>query len=589
MIVAIVPLTVATIITNQNSREAMEKEILRQNSSQIEWVNSEFSNNVERIDEALTAFYFDNNIQFYLNKISDGDTLKSMGVTFFQNKLNNYLLANYRDFESVSFYIFEEGKAYHASIEKIFRVEAISKNYLNEESVFNFEDNLFYINNCKFNKSLTKDEVVDGPYMTIFKKRFEDQKIIAALVVKLKWRLFDKAIDLLNIEKGNRIFFVYSNGKVIYNNGKDTIKQDYLQDILKNIKVEKKENYFKIADDYVFYEQLSSDLFLIKTIPISIASDFYRKTLYSQLIIIFITGFLIISITIFLGRYLTKPILTLTHSMRDIDNLLNSKTLPASKVKSNDEIKVLEESYLVMLQKIKDLIDLEYKQKIEMQSAQLMALQAQINPHFMYNTLQMIGAMAVEKNSPEIYQIISAFSNMMRYNMRMVEELVTIDQELDNVDNYLKIQQMRFDRKLKINYEIEEGVKQYKIPKLSIQPIVENCFKHGFIKSSQEWTINIKVRQADEMVIIKISDNGQGIEPDKLREIRHDLQQSTNTIFNHLENLGLKNIDSRIKLFYGPEFGLGIDSISGTGTEVIMKISTSIINRGIYNDQSTNY
>lgn len=584
IIVAIVPLTVATIISNKNSLEAMEQEILRQNSFKIDWADREFNDSIKRIDESLTAFYFDDNVQFYLNKLNSKNRLQNMGLTFFDNKLTNYLLANYVDFESVSFYILEEKKVYHASIEKGFLSGSISEGFIERSPIFDTENNFFYIENNLakyYSNNLNESK---GYYMTKYYRRFDDQKIMAILVVKLKEELFKKTINLLDMEDGNQIFLLNGRGELVYNY-KYYIKQnDFISEIFNKIKDLQEKNYFKYRKNYVFAEQLSSDLYLVKTIPISVASNFYRETLYSQLAIIYITSVLILIIIIFIGRYITNPIVTLTKSMQNIELYLDSDNLPTTQVKSNDEIKVLEKSYLAMLQRIKDLIDQEYKQKIEMREAQLMALQAQINPHFMYNTLQMIGAMAVEKDSMEIYRLISAFSNMMRYNMRLTDDLVTIEQELNNVYDYLQIQEMRFDRKLNVRYYIDENTKKEMIPKLSIQPIVENCFKHGFINQSQIWQIDIRIYIDDDIIVVRIKDNGQGIRPGDLKSIRQNIKKPTETIFTHLEDLGLKNIDSRIKLHYGGEYGLSIFSEFGIGTELVLKIGLSSHSKEDRND-----
>lgn len=573
LLIAIVPLTIATAISYQNSKQAMEKEVLSQNSSKIEWVNNEIQDNLERIDEALTAFYYDNNMQFYLSKVGEEDTLKNFGSTYFRDKLRSYLFANYRDFVSVSFYVVEEKIAYHYSAENGSVTESLSDDFMNEKEELSTDNGLFIFKNT-INEYSIDVESVDGPYLTKFYRRFDDQKIMSILVTKLNWDIFNKAIELLNIEKDSQIYFVNKSGKVIDGLYKEAPSQDHIHALLESIgNYQENSNFLLIDDYYVFFESMTEDIYIVKTIPKSIVSESYIKTLNLQMLIIIVTSALVIMLTIFLGMGFTKPITMLAKSMQDIEGHINGDSIYAlPEVKTNDEIKILEQSYKLMLKKIKDLIDQEYKQKIEIQSAHLMALQAQINPHFMYNTLQMIGAMAVEKNSPEIYQIISAFSNMMRYNMRLSEEMVTIQEEVDNVKNYLQIQQMRFDNKLKIDYFIDEQIKDYKIPKLSMQPIVENCFKHAFSKKNREWYILVKVLSEGDTIVIDIQDNGKGVSSAKIQEIQRVLAMSTNTIFNHSENLGLKNIDSRIKLFFGEQYGLHIEGSNDKGTTVIMRI-----------------
>ncbi|GMQ61965.1 sensor histidine kinase [Vallitalea maricola] len=562
--VAIVPLMVAAVISRQNSQDAMEQEILTQNESKMEWVNREFYGNVERIDESLTAFFFDNNVQFYTSKVDQNDSWQKEGIQFFRTKLKAYLFANFRDFITVRYYSFESNKVFSASYEQDFLINEISDDEFKTNQLFKNEGGLLY--NIKEKE---KGQVIEGPYLTKIYRRFDNQEVISALVVKLNWNLFERAAGLLNTEKNSREFFLDGEGKIIYETHKG-LERDNSDEIYEYVKESDEGGYLIINDEYVFHRRLSEELYLVKTIPTSIATEFYRKTMSSQLVIILLTGIIIIGIILFFGAQLMKPIRSLTKSMQNIDDLLVSDALPETIAKTNDEIKVLEQSYRFMIDKIRNLIDKEYKQRIEIQSAQLMALQAQINPHFMYNTLQMIGAMAVEKEAMEIYEIIGAFSKMMRYNMQLTEELVTVEQELANVEQYLQIQKKRFDKKLIVYIHVPENTKQILMPKLSIQPIVENCFKYGFVRTEREWIIDVRIWQDTGDLYVSVKDNGQGITAGRLLEVQRNLIGDEEAPFYKNENLGLKNIDARIKMYFGRTYGLKVESEEGQYTTITM-------------------
>jgi two-component system sensor histidine kinase YesM len=555
LLVGIVPLVVATFISRQNSQDAMRQEIIKQNLSKIEWVDSEFYNNVDRIDEALTAFFFDNNILFYSSKVEENDSWKTVGIQYFRTKIKSYLLANYRDFMTVKYYAFESNRVFSVSVEKDFVIENITDDELEQNPLFTNEGGLFY--------NIQTDEIeqnIDGPYLTKIYRRFDNQKIIGALVVKLNWNLFEASSQLLTTEKDSRVFFIDNEGRIIYQSNASRYANNQLKNIFQSIKTTEEGDFFIHNDEYIFYRKLSESLYLVKTMPTSIATEFYNEILSSQLLIIFVTGFIIFGIILFFSAQLTKPIRMLTKSMQNIDGILEGEELPVMITKTNDEIKVLEQSYRFMIHKIRDLIDKEYKQRIETQSAQLMALQAQINPHFMYNTLQMIGAMAVDKEAIEIYQVISAYSKMMRYNMQLTEELVTVDQEIKNVQQYIQIQQMRFGEQLNIDIQIEPLTTDMLIPKLSIQPIVENCFKYGFVKREMVWEIHIRVWMESECLFVEVSDNGIGISKKHLSEIRKNLSDENQIHFYNSDHLGLRNIDSRIKIHFGKTYGLKVES-----------------------------
>ena len=571
LVIAIIPLMIATIISYTNTKDAIETEVLGQNNAKIDWVQTNIKNDLSRINESLTAFYFDNDITFYLNKINSDGSLGSISSSFYANKIKSYLMANYQDFQLVSFYIVDSLKAYHYSMESALTVEQLPADFMQTNPLFQASSDLIFnepvLNQYDFSVKTS------GPVMVKYYRRFDDRRIIAVLVTQLKWKMFDNAIELLNLEKDSQIYFVRGNGQVIYGRY-STLNQDQLLSIMAQVKATGSGQIPLVDNNYIFMRQVYDDIYLIKTLPIAVIRQAYIKTLNYQLVLIILTVALIVVLTFLLGSWITRPITTLARSMHHVENYLeNNNQIYQVQVKSNDEIKILEQSYQMMLERIKLLIEEEYKQKIEMQSAQLMALQSQINPHFMYNTLQMIGAIAVENNTPEIYKLIAAFSNMMRYNMQFKQDMVTIKQELENLDYYLDIQRERFDGNLKVEYEVDPSCLNCRIPKLTLQPVVENCFKYGFTKKIHTWQIRVLIASEDDTIMITVEDNGIGIPKEKLAEINRVLAESTRSIYSFTENLGLKNIDSRIKLFFGNDYGLTIRNREHSGTSVAMRIA----------------
>lgn len=560
IIVAIVPLTMATIISNESARRAMEKEIIDTNLSMLAWISQDYQDNFYRISEAMTAFYFDGDILFYINRINQGGSLRGTGITFLRNKLRSYLLGNYSEFEEVSFYVKDSTLLFSVSSESEFFSQEI------DPKIFESDERL------QAHAAFIYSE--EGIYITKPYLRFEDRKLLGSLVVKLKWQFFEKVNALLGGEENSFILFLDSKGKEVYNPTKHIISNELEQSInLIAHEMTEQSNYKTDTEYYLFYQPINKNLWLLKGVPISVASEFYREQLISQLFLIALAGGIALVFTLYLGKLFSEPILKLTKSMQNLDFSQNQFVIPTSIVRSKDEIKVLEQSYLFMLKKINELIDEEYRQKIETQTAQLMALQAQINPHFMYNTLNMIGAMAIESESKDIYDVVMAFSRMLRYNMRFEREQVTIIDEIDNAKQYLYIQQQRFDQKLEVSYDIPDNLFNHLIPKLCLQPVLENCFKHGFHKREDSWRIHIKIREDDKMIYIHVVDNGQGISTQSLEEINHRLQNMSSNAIPIGDHVGLVNIHSRLKLFYGDDSGLHISSHINKGTEVIINFT----------------
>lgn len=305
----------------------------------------------------------------------------------------------------------------------------------------------------------------------------------------------------------------------------------------------------------------------IKILPNEFIVKGAKSTLNVSVLIMLISLILCVLMANAIAYGTTKPIRRLSNSMKKVkDNQLMSFT-PTGRI---DEIGVLEQSYSFMIEKIKDLIENEYIIKMEKRTAQLKALQAQINPHFLNNSLQLIGGIAIAKNVPEIYTIIKAISNMFLYSIKISEELVPIKREILHIKDYLLIQQLRFTDRIDIQLNIDESLDQYVLPKLTIQPIVENAFRHGLEKKIGLWKLNINVIRSDDNINIIVCDNGVGIDENKLNQINSELLNNLNNVFDTHQSMGLKNVDARLKLYFGNECGIDIKSKDMTGTKVIM-------------------
>jgi two-component system sensor histidine kinase YesM len=232
-----------------------------------------------------------------------------------------------------------------------------------------------------------------------------------------------------------------------------------------------------------------------------------------------------------------------------------------------------------MINEINTLITEKYRNKIERQSIQLKALQAQINPHFLSNTFQLIGGMALSHGANDLYDATIKMSNLVRYSMRIDQEAVAIEQELQHVKEYLDIQKLRFDDQLDFIVDIDANVLAMKVPKFTFQPILENSFKYGLKKVERTWQMSI-TGSIDDAVHIHIKDNGIGMSADKIETINKRF--STNNMdFEESEktdkiSVGLMNIDSRIKLLYGPHYGLHISQNSDNGITVSITIPKGV-------------
>lgn len=212
--------------------------------------------------------------------------------------------------------------------------------------------------------------------------------------------------------------------------------------------------------------------------------------------------------------------------------------------------------------------------------AELEALQSQINPHFLYNTLETIRGQALVSGSKETAELTKALADIFRYNISRTGNIISLSDELENLKSYMKIQNTRFDNRFKVNITLEPELEKKKVPKLLLQPIVENCIKYGLEPKPEGGTIDIEIFETFNTVYIMIKDDGNGMSIEKLVELNNRLKKSSKNIeSNQGTHIGLVNINDRIKMIYGEEYGLNVESAPMIGTLVTVRIaSKDVIN-----------
>lgn len=237
--------------------------------------------------------------------------------------------------------------------------------------------------------------------------------------------------------------------------------------------------------------------------------------------------------------------------------------------KRKDEIGELTESFNYMLEEINTLIRQVYQEKIAQKNAEVQALQAQINPHFLYNTLDSVNWMLIDREEYDISDIILSLAGLMRYSIEDENAFVPLEKEIGYVLCYLKIQKNRLEERLEYSVESEENLAEVQVPKLILQPIVENAITHGIEPRKQKGNIKIVIKNLRDEMLITVEDNGMGMTPEQLRHLREDVPDMEKE--GHT-GIGVRNVDRRIRLHYGEPYGIAIESTYGKGTIVSLRI-----------------
>lgn len=232
----------------------------------------------------------------------------------------------------------------------------------------------------------------------------------------------------------------------------------------------------------------------------------------------------------------------------------------------NDEIAVLDHQFNHMLVKLDELIKTNYIQQLENKETQLRNLQLQINPHFLYNTLETISSIAAVKQAFVVCDMCQKLGDIFRYSLgKNYGEFVTLQQELDHTNNYIFIQKIRQGNRFEVFYDIEMDGEKYQILRFVLQPIVENAIQHGLGNLTGKGTLEISACVREDMLLIKIADDGIGMERQKVEELQAYIN-STEKEKDSAKSIGIRNVNQRIKLSCGEEYGVTIDSYPYQGS-----------------------
>jgi two-component system sensor histidine kinase YesM len=236
------------------------------------------------------------------------------------------------------------------------------------------------------------------------------------------------------------------------------------------------------------------------------------------------------------------------------------------KINSRNEVGQLARTFNNMARRVKRLINEVYVDKIKQKDLELQMLQNQINPHFLYNTLETIHMVAEINNDSEASQMSRSLGRILRYGISKGNEIVTVKQELDHLNDYILLQKVRFSRLYEIIVNVDENIYENRIIKIILQPLVENAIYHGLASKSHGGRIEILGYSRDDCIIFEVSDNGSGMDDKQVTTINNYL----NGLDSSLNSIGLINIHKRIQLYYGSEYGIEVRSTLGVGTSVIV-------------------
>ena len=386
-----------------------------------------------------------------------------------------------------------------------------------------------------------------------YKENEKGERIQVAMDVKFS--NIAKYVDGVGIGQHGYCYIADENGNIIYHPQQQLIYAGL-----------KKENYTDYSDgthteSNVIYSVKSLKRSDWKIVGVCFADEMITnkvEALAKNLIIISIG---VLFVTILAGgifsKLFSKPANDLAKAMQKFEN--DTDKFVFEPIEGTAEITSLTESFEHMVLQIQELVEKVRQEEISLRKTELKALQAQINPHFLYNTLDAIAWMCEEERHKDAVEMVNALARLFRISISRGHELISIEKEIEHAKSYLKIQNFRYKNQFTYDFEVDDTCLSYLCNKITLQPIIENAIYHGIDRMVDEGRIEIRIFPDHEKIVFEVEDNGVGMTEEQCQEI---LQKDS----GDKAGIGIKNVNDRIKIYFGEEYGITIRSELDEGT-----------------------
>ncbi len=575
LIISILPITVMFLVVNKISIGMIEDNIVSTNKLASKLISQSISNYISKFDSITNEIIFNTNI------VRDMKNYKSLSIKE-RNKFNDEIsdiirsrtsyISDIADFTIMNIdlnVVYNEGFSY---IRHEVKLNEIAKS---------IEDN----------NSITYTSIRNGNsnYIAITRPIKTSAKTYGYLFLALKEKVILEIIDDYNLNLNGFGLILDDDKKIIasnslnFNNIDGSLEgySEYEEKInLENL------NTIKTIDKFTSIEKINNKKYIVSRKPISYTpwtlygiipydyiysscNDMYKT--YALISVVIIAASIMLAMIIYIS--IINPLNKILIAMHNMDeNTIGDEIV----VTGSDEISYIMEKYNITTKKARELISTIKIREKEKREVTFRMLQAQINPHFLFNTLGSLRYIAIMNNDNVVSQGLEALAKLLRNIILKKDDFITIDEEIENVKNYITIQKLRYGDTFNVNYEIEEGVSNLKILKFIIQPIVENCILHGFEENDKENQLLIRIYTDDEFLNFEISDNGIGINEAKLNQGKFNIDK--------FAGIGIKNIQERLNLYYDKKclFEIRSNENSGTISKIkILKTTGGVLNEGV--------
>lgn len=471
-----------------------------------------------------------------------------------------------------------ELRACRQTIERELSVDALYASYVVSVSVISKEGIEFSVKKVETGGTqfaFTEDEIYEANGSSLWGLVGDKKRIcVAKAILDLKTM---KPVGYINIVYENSYFsdivadnsteyssasyIVDKSGRITVTNNPKYLGTEFPVDI-ELLKNSNKSRYDMLSSTQAFYyvgNQMPNDWTLVQTVSVR---EFY-KNLSRQIVLSVFLVVIVLTVSLLFVKMATSRIAKPTRElMESMKHLGKDNRYPRVNVISQDEIGMIGTEYNKMTEHIETLIEQVYKMELTRKQAELEFLQMQINPHFLYNALDTISWMAIEKGDTDISEITIALAELLRATIKK-ERFIPLREEMKTVRDYLLIQEERFGDKISVVYDVEQESCGYQVPNFILQPLIENAIIHGLEPKIGKGNLTITIKREKEKLLVCVQDDGVGMTPEEIDVLYRQCEENDTKQF-----IGLKNVYRRLLLCYGEESRLDIESKKNRGTKI---------------------
>ena len=398
------------------------------------------------------------------------------------------------------------------------------------------------------------------PWVVTFSQRIKpDDDDSAQVSMDIRFANIASYVDTVGIGTHGYCYIADKDGNIVYHPQQQLIYAGLKEEQIDNIRNYKDGTH---TENGVIYTIHSLDNCDWRIIGVSYVDELIESKVAKMIRVVIFVAVMVIIATVLIGSILaklfSKPAKQLADAMRKF--VKEAESFEFHPVKGTEEIEALSDSFGQMVLQIQELMDKVRNEEITLRKTELSALQAQINPHFLYNTLDSVAWMCEVGRTEEAIEMVNSLARLFRISISKGHELITVDQELQHAECYLKIQKFRYKNQFNYSFKVDESLRGYLCNKITLQPLIENSLVHG-LDMSEEGEIIIEVYEDGDDIVMSVSDNGVGMTKEQCEEIlRNDVKGKS--------GIGIKNVNDRVKIYFGEKYGVSIKSELDAGTRM---------------------